>query len=217
LCDGLLFDLAIRKHHYEPAYDQSRDLISACRQIASRFKIDRKHSDWVEKAALKIFDSTVRLHRLDRRQRLLLQAAAILQDCGMYINMPRHNVRSYYVIMSIEMIGLTADEREVVAYTARFHHEAKLDEDAHYASLPEIEKIRIAKLAAILRLADALDSGHKQKITQIEPQLDEDELILVVTTAKDIMLEQWSLARKGMLFSDVFGVTPKIRIMRLKT
>ncbi len=216
LCDGMLFDLAIRKHHFVPAYDQSRDLISACRQIATRFKTDRKHSDWVEKAALKIFDATVKLHRLDRRHRLLLQAASILQDCGMYINMARHNVRSYYVIMSIEMIGLSADEREVVAYTARFHHEAKLDEDAHYASLPEQEKIRIAKLAAILRLADALDSGHKQKITNIDLLPAEDELVIAATTAKDITLEQWSVSRKGRLFSEVYGVAVKIRIRRLK-
>lgn len=217
LCDGILIDLAVRQSGYEPRYDASRDLVSACRQIAVRFKTDRKHSDWVEKTALQIFDCTHRLHRLDERHRLLLQAAAILQDCGMFINMTRHNIRSYHVIMSIDLIGLTQAEREVVAYTARFHNQSRLDEDVHYLSLAEPEKIRIAKLAAILRLADALDSGHKQKITQIEPQLDEDELILVVTTAKDIMLEQWSLARKGQLFTDVYGVTPRIRIRRLKT
>ena len=135
----------------------------------------------------------------------------------MFINMTRHNVRSYHVIMSIELIGLSHEERELVAYTARFHNEAKLDDDAHYNAMPEAEKIRIAKLAAILRLADALDSGHKQKITDLEVQLDESQLFLIVTTAKDIMLEQWSLARKGQLFRDVFGIEPKIRIRRLRT
>jgi exopolyphosphatase/guanosine-5'-triphosphate,3'-diphosphate pyrophosphatase len=216
LCDGLLTELSAKQHGYEPIYDQSRDLLSACRQIANRFRTDRKHTDWVEKATLAIFDDTMKLHRLGERHRLLLQLAAILHDCGKYINMSQHSVRSYNIIMSIELIGLSHQEREVVAFTARFHSEAKIDEDLQGHRLTEEEKLLIAKLSAILRLADALDTGHKQKIADLELQIDDDYLTLTVSTAKDIMLEQWSVERKGRLFKDVYGLTPRVRVRKLK-
>lgn len=216
LCDGLLLEVSVKQHDYKPRYDQIRDLLSACRQIANRFRTERKHSEWVEKTALAIFDDTVKLHRLTDRHRLQLQVAAILHDCGKYINMTQHNIRSYNIIMSIELIGLSQEEREVAAYTARFYSESRLDADAHYNLMPENEKLLIAKLSAILRLADALDTGHKQKITELKLQIDDENLTLIVSTAKDIMLEQWSVEHTGYLYKDVYGLTPRIRIRRLK-
>lgn len=218
LCDGLLIDMATRFGEYRPHYDQTRDLVSDCRQIANRFRIDRKHTEYVEKAALAIFDATLRLHRLDNRARLVLQIAAILHDSGKYINMTRHDIRSYNIIMSLELIGLTYDERRDAAFVARFHGDhASLTADSAFMALPEPVRLHIAKLAAILRLANALDTGHMQKIGDIEVQVSDDQLTLVVTSSRDIMLEQWSVERSGRLFRTVFGLTPTIRIRRRHT
>lgn len=215
LCDGLLIDLAARLGEYRPRYDQSRDLVSDCRQIASRFRIDRKHTDYVERSALEIYDATLRLHRLGSRSRLLLQIAAILHDSGKYINMTRHDIRSYNLIMSLELIGLSHEERRTAAFVARFHSDfASLTADSAYMALPEAERLHIAKLAAILRLANALDTGHMQKIGIHEVQTSADQLTLVVTSSRDIILEQWAVARSGQLFRTVYGLTPAIRIRR---
>lgn len=215
LSDGLLIDMAMRQADYRPKYDQTRDIISDCQQVASRFRIDPKHTEYVEKAALTIFDATTKLHRLGPRSRLLLQLAAILHDSGKYINMSRHDIRSYNIIMSLELIGLSLEERRIAAFTARFHSGYRaLVTDSHFMELPEMERLQISKLSAILRLANALDTGHKQKIKDIEIQIDAQTMTLVVSSSRDIMLEQWSLARSGQLFRTVYGLTPSIRIRR---
>ncbi|MEA4890230.1 MAG: HD domain-containing protein [Clostridiaceae bacterium] len=215
LCDGILIDFARKKHGFVPEHDLNSDVISACRNIAKRFRIDLRHTDFVEKQALLIFDETSRLHRLNSRQRLLLQAAAILHDCGKYVNMSKHNIRSYNIIMATELIGLSRRERDIVAWTARFHTGKTFSDESSYTDLDAADQLVIAKLSALLRLADALDTAHQQKISEISVQIDESELILSVVSRQEVTLELWSLEKKGELFRELFGCQPKIKIRRM--
>ncbi len=117
--------------------------------------------------------------------------------------------------MSLELIGLSAVERRITAFTARFHSDySDLTLDSNFMALPEAEKLHISKLAAILRLANAMDTGHQQKIRDLEIQIDARKLTLVVSSNRDTMLEQWSIARSGQLFHTVYGLSPVIRIRR---
>ncbi len=218
LCDGLLLDFARAKGDFEPTHDQEQDIISVCRNVARRFKVDKKHTDYVEQAALQLFDETRRLHHLPERARLLLQAAAILHDTGKYINMSKHNVRSFNIINATEIIGLRKSERDMVAWIARLHVGPTQMDDRGFGDLSPDDQLTVSQLAALLRLADALDSGHQQKISDMTVNLDLEaaELVLAVTTRQDIVLEIWTLENKRNLFSEVFGMIPQIRIRRLQ-
>ena len=216
LCDGLLVDMARQRLGFMPGYDQEPDIISACRSLARRFEVDRGHVDFVEKIALQIFDETCRLHELPDRSRLLLQAAAILHDCGKYVSMTKHNIRSYNIILANEVIGLLQGEQEVVAWAARMHSGKAATDERAFLELSAANRLLSVKLAAILRLADALDAGHQQKISDLAATHGEGELILSVGTRRDITLEVWTFENKGKLFQEVFGVTPVIKIRRQK-
>ena len=214
LCDGVLIDFARKKHGYQPTHDLNGDVLSACRAIAKRFHVDHPHADFVERHVLYLYDETSRLHRMNSRQRLLLQAAAILHDCGKYVNMSKHNIRTYNIIMATEIIGLSHRERDIIAWTARFHTGQAIADEGGYTGLDADDQLIIAKLSALLRIADALDTGHQQKISELSVQLDEQDLILAVTSQRDVTLEVWSLEKKGELFHDLYGYWPKIRIRR---
>ncbi len=214
LCDGLLIEFASNISHYQPGYDQNKDIISACRHLAKRFKIDRKHTEFVEKIALMLFDETFRLHGLPDRCRILLQAAAIMHDSGRYINMSKHHIRSYSIITATEIIGLSRSEKDIVAWVARFHTGNPALDDRNYLELSAADQLIIVKLAALLRMADALDSGHKQKISEIAVTLGEQEVALALVASQDITLELWTFEKKSGLFLDVYGYSPQIRIRR---
>jgi len=216
LCDGILLDYARDRGDFTPVHDQTLDIISVCRNLARRFKIDRKHADFVEKAALQLFDETHRLHRLPERSRLLLQVAAILHDTGKYINMSKHNVRSFNIINAAEIIGLHRTEKDMVAWIARLHTGPILPEERSFTDLDSHEQMTVNQLAALLRLADALDAGHKQKIGDISVNLDEQEMMLSIATRQDIVLELWTLENKGDLFAEVYGFPAHARIRRLQ-
>jgi exopolyphosphatase/guanosine-5'-triphosphate,3'-diphosphate pyrophosphatase len=67
------------------------------------------------------------------------------------------------------------------------------------------------KLAAILRLADALDRSHERRIWPIEMKLTEDSLVIACPGAGDLSLERLSLENKGDMFEDVYGL--KVRLI----
>ena len=69
----------------------------------------------------------------------------------------------------------------------------------------------IAKLTAILKLANALDRSQKQKFRDIKVALKEHSLSVVVVTDEDITLEQGLLKERADFFEEVYSVKPVIK------
>lgn len=215
LADGVLIAMASRHKGFRLPYDQSKDIISASRHLSRRFRTDRRHNEAVEKAALMLFDETERLHRLNTRDRLLLQVAVILRDCGKYVNISLHHERSYNIILASELIGLTPIEQRIVAWTARLHGGTLQMEPTDYRQLPVEEQLRIAKLSALLRLADAIDMGHRQKVQSMSVDWDGGTLLLQLSAEDDMTLELWTIEQRLAFFKKVFGTDIRVKVRRL--
>ena len=85
------------------------------------------------------------------------------------------------------------------------------DKLSSYTSINQREYLLIAKLTAILRIANALDRSHKQKFKNVKISLKEKELIILVETDEDITLEKGLLPEKAAFFEEVFSLEPVIR------
>jgi exopolyphosphatase/guanosine-5'-triphosphate,3'-diphosphate pyrophosphatase len=155
-------------------------------------------------------------HGLKKRERLLLRLAAFLHDCGKYITLMNVGEASYEIIMSTEIIGLSHNERMIVASVVRYTYGrfAYYDELAKTHSLDPASYLVIAKLAAILRLAAALDKSHREKFKNISASLRGSVLNLTVDTDDDITLEKGSFDDKASFFEEIFSITPVIKKMR---
>ena len=73
----------------------------------------------------------------------------------------------------------------------------------------------MAKLTAILRLANALDRAHKQKIQGLKVSLQDQKLVIRLEIAKDFTLERGLLEEKLDFFEEVFNLRPDIRLKKL--
>ena len=177
---------------------------------------NKKRSETLENIALTIFDYMKKIHGLGKRERLLLSLATILHDCGMYISMSNLGECSYNIILYTEIIGLSHIEREMVANVVKFNHlkftyydvvtsGSKLDKKAY---------LTIAKLTAILKLANGLDRSHKQKFKDIKIVLKNHDLMITVNTNEDITLEKGMLQERSDFFEEVFSVCPIIKQKR---
>ena len=70
-------------------------------------------------------------------------------------------------------MGLTPDERAIVANIARYHRKGPPDTThPNFRDLTKEARGKVRGLAAILRLADALDREHKQKIESVRAAVD---------------------------------------------
>lgn len=213
LCDGIAYDYAERKKYLQASHDFERDIIACAQNMSRRYMGSKKHTEAVSELALNIFDAMKKHHGLGRRERLLLQIAALLNDCGKYISMLNISESSYHIIMSTEMIGLSHREREIVANVVRLAH--KLEDGLPKAKWRSInlnheDNLTIAKLTAMLRVARALDRTASLKFKEVKVRLKDRELILAVDKEVDASVERGMLAQNAVLFTEVFGVTPRI-------
>ncbi|MCI8987145.1 MAG: exopolyphosphatase, partial [Lachnospiraceae bacterium] len=120
---------------------------------------------------------------------------------------------SYNIIMSTEIIGLSHMEREIVANVVKYNHLEfdyydLMGRDSAFSSR---DYLTIAKLTAILRVANGLDRSHKQKFKNVKTVLKDEKLIITVDASQDITLEKGLLARRAHFFEEVFSVQPVIR------
>ncbi len=71
--------------------------------------------------------------------------------------------------------------------------------------------LRIAKLTAIIKLAEGLDLSHKDKFDNMKITNDDNIMFLTVETNADMTLELGMFGQSSMFFEEVFNVKPVIR------
>ena len=149
-----------------------------------------------------------KVHGMGSRERLLLQIAVQLHDCGKYISMGDVAECSYRIIMATEIIGLSTEERRVIASAVRYNT-TEFVYYGNYDDGPGLDKERyllVAKLTAILRLANAMDRSHYQKVQGLKAVLKDRELQVMIDSSRDISLELGLLKDKVNFFEEVFGI-----------
>ena len=215
LCDGMAYEYAQENKIVLPEHDFEQDIIACAQNISKRYMGSKKRGETLEKIALTIFDSMKKVHGLGQRDRLLLRLATLLHDCGKYISMTNLGECSYSIIMATEIIGLSHMEREIVANVVKFNHEEFEYYDVSKASTLDQESyLRIAKLTAILRVANGLDRSHKQKFKDVKTILKDDVLTITVDTKEDITLEKGMFSHRADFFEEVYSVKPVIKQKR---
>lgn len=205
--DGIVIKHIAEKTGHEHNDLIENQLVSLCWELGKKYYYDPTHAAAVERWSLLIFDKMARIHGLGSRQRLLLKMAAILHDIGKHVNLRRHYFYSYRLIISSDFMGFSDAEKHIMANIAYYHSKGFPSEaDANFAALTPGQKVTVSKLSAIIRLADAIDRSHRQKVRQAEVVLRGEELIITVTSDEDMSLEGWTFADKADFFEDVFGI-----------
>lgn len=182
--------------------------------IAQKYQVNLEHCDRVANFALSLFNQTRGyLHNWDTEERELLWAAAILHNCGLYVNHSAYHKHSYYLIRNSELLGFTEAEMEVIANLARYHRRnTPKKKHENYCNLPSKKHRQLVnQLSAILRIAVALDRRQIGAIQRIRceycPDVRELHLRLQVSQPdEDCTLEIWSLNYEKEVFEVEYSV-----------
>lgn len=213
LSDGLAYDYGVKNRFIRNGHNFEEDIIAAARSISKRYKCSQSHVKNLEAIALQVFDKMKKVHGMGARERLLLQIAVILHNCGKFISLENVADCAFNIIMATEIIGLSHSEREMIAYTVKFNTSPFVyyTELAEKADLSKEEYLIIAKMTAILRIVNAMDRTHKQKCKDVTVVLKERELKITVASQEDLALESGAFAEKAEFFEEVFNVHPVLR------
>jgi len=199
---GALLDMAAPGS----AKDVEDQVLASADAVGHRFRFDRAHGRHVAMLATQLFDACRDDHGLSERERLLLQVAALLHDIGVYVSLRAHHKHSQYLLASVQIFGLSDDETAIVSNIARYHRRA-LPQQSHlpYAALDRKDRLIVNKLSAILRIANALDAEHLQKVQALRLVRDTPTWILEVDGAGDLTMEQLAATARADMFIQTFG------------
>jgi exopolyphosphatase/guanosine-5'-triphosphate,3'-diphosphate pyrophosphatase len=183
------------------------EVVEAAHDLVNKFKCDRKHVVQVAKYSTSLFEALVDLHQLPRRYELLLRVAALLHEVGMFVSPREHHKHSLYLLMNTEIFGLSSHDRLMVALLARYHRRYNPEiTHPYFADLTRDERMILYKLSAILRLADALDRSHSQRLNQMQFVQEKGRFVIQVKGVEDVTLEQIAIHSKCDLFRDIYGL-----------
>lgn len=216
LCDGIIWDYCHRNMKLKLPVKPDSYLVSMARNTAKRYRCDKKHIEFVEKASLDIFDEMRKLSGLGDRDRLYLQLAAIMHELGKFVAARDYGEASYDIIKRIKPIGLDPDELNMIALVVRLYSKENLYHNYYYGLLTPAQKVTVSKLTAILRLADSLNASHKEKVKKLSVFIQGDDLHISCIASADMSFEEWAFDHRSGLFEEVMGIKPVLRVRREK-
>jgi exopolyphosphatase/guanosine-5'-triphosphate,3'-diphosphate pyrophosphatase len=207
LKDGVLVETVLELRDQERQSHHAQVIDSAMR-LGRKYFFDEKHAQIVSKLALQIFDQTQTFHELDAEARLILQIAALLHDIGHYVNVANHHKHAFYLILASPLIGMSQMQMDMVANVARYHRKSapKMQHKPYEDMLPK-QRLTVSKLAAILRLADALDHEHASTVDEVKVEFRRPRFIFRLKGKGDMLLEKWALSAKRDMFESVFDAS----------
>ncbi|HUF27961.1 MAG TPA: Ppx/GppA phosphatase family protein [Gemmatimonadaceae bacterium] len=209
--EGLLLETArVAPTIADPGEARARSV----RELAERSHFEVPHAEHVQKLALQLFDSLGARLGCQMEDRQILADAALLHDIGYHISYDKHHKHSYHLILHAELLGMSPSEQVAVANVARYHRGASpRKKHANYARLEKSLRMRIRRLAALLRVADGLDRGHSGAVERVRVRWSERALRLTpvpVSRQTTLRLELWGASRKSHLLAELAGVAVEL-------
>lgn len=188
------------------ALEFERQVLASADALGQRYRYDRAHGRHVSGLATRLFEQLRDEHGLAQRELLLLKVAALLHDIGIYVSLRAHHKHSQYLLSAVQIFGLSDEETAIVSNVARYHRRAT-PQRSHvpYVALDRHSRLIVNKLGAILRLANALDAEHRQKVRDVRLRRQDRSWILEVDGADDLTMEQMAATARADMFTDVFG------------
>jgi exopolyphosphatase/guanosine-5'-triphosphate,3'-diphosphate pyrophosphatase len=202
---GVLLDLATPGGALG-AGEFDQQVLASADALGRRYRYDHAHGHHVAELAGRLFDELRDEHRLGDRERLLLQVAALLHDIGVYVSLRAHHKHSQYLLSSSQIFGLSDEETAIVSNIVRYHRGAT-PQRSHlpYIALDRDDRLIVDKLASILRLANALDAEHLQRVRDLHVRRADQTWILALEGTGDLTMERMAAQARLDMLAATFG------------
>ena len=208
LRDGLMVDLLQRHYSGSGAWQPDADRTESLEQVCQKYLYDAAHAHHVSQLAMSLFYQLHDLHKLAEKNASVLHAAAMLHDIGLFIAHPKHHKHSYYLIKSSGLNSFNKLDLDLVANVARYHRKAHPSQKhLPFSQLAPNHQDIVRKLSGLLRVADALDYKHEQRVQAVSCTLPKSKTLTIAGSSAVNLKDEIDWAtQKGKLFQEVFNI-----------
>jgi exopolyphosphatase / guanosine-5'-triphosphate,3'-diphosphate pyrophosphatase len=214
--EGILGDLAFARFsaiRVRPIASSSPVLREA-RRFAARMHSDSTHIEQVRRLAVSLFDQLLSIHDLPTQLRLLLEVSALLHDVGYAVNPKAHHKHGEYLARHARISGLDEQQRILMACLVRYHGTSEPEPDHKlYSALDTGQREQVRLLAAILRIAVALDES-RQSVDHVEVTPGRKEVRFELHTNSRPAPAAAVLRRAASFFQREFGTKVRFVVAR---
>jgi exopolyphosphatase/guanosine-5'-triphosphate,3'-diphosphate pyrophosphatase len=194
----------------------AEDRRAAVEEFAKNCSVDLPHARQVARIAGLLWQQLAAPLGLKPEDRELIESAALIANVGYLINFEGHHKHSYHLILNSELSGFERRQLQILANVARYHRGSRpKKKHDQFRELSLEDQQRVCKLAAILRLALALDRTHQQNVGEVKARVRDDVVRIVVQAQGDADVDLWAAERKVDMFEDVFR--RKVRFSEMET
>lgn len=170
---------------------------------------DTKHAQHVANLARSLFNGWQEKLALSKRDKTLLQVAALLHDIGITINYYDHARHSAYLVENARIFGLTHREQMLAAVVAGWHNgiASKYVRNKLYSEFLDEADWQIArKLAILLSLAESLDTTQMHLVKKVTASLSDNKARLHLDTAEPAPIEREAVRKYAKWFKKELGI-----------
>ena len=216
--EGVLIELAEtareERARAEGAHDKA--LLTAARSFANRVDHDTTHGEHVRQLSRALFHQLRDVHGVADDLGVLLEVAALLHDVGEVVNQRGHHKHSEYMIRWGRIPGLDDAAREIVATMVRIHRKDAVRAKQLVADAPltKEQRVQVRRMAALLRIADGLDTQHRSRVEQVVCTRMGDAIVLDLVVRDGPSRDDANLLRKADLFRDELGLDLRVTVAR---
>lgn len=186
--------------------EQRTEKIEEAQELSDRLSPEKGHVRQVTKLALLLFDRLNGFHGLGVRERIWLEAAALVHDIGVKQDPELHHKAARDIIIKKWPSPVwNIREKMIVGLIARYHREV-LPKKSHqyYRELDKKDQKVVGKLAALLRVADGLDRSHRNVVSNIVCQVGKNGVVMELTMRGAGLQERLFGKKKADLFEKIF-------------
>ncbi len=201
--DGLLLTMVQQAAPQAASTDERR---AAIEEFAKNGGVDLTHARQVARIAGSLWEQLAEPLGLAPEDRELIESAALVANVGYLINFEGHHKHSYHLIRNSELPGFERRQLQLLANVARYHRGSPpKQKHENFRELTADDQHRVSAVAAILRLALALDRTHQQHVGEVRARVTDDGVTINVQAHGDADVDVWAAERKVELFEKVFG------------
>lgn len=175
-------------------------------EVCKRYGVDVRRMELFREQVGQLFDQMQRVHELPADYKTWLEAAAMMQNVGKYMNHQGHHRHTQYIIANSDIFGFSPEQRAIVAAIARYLGKSRPDSmDRPMRAVPLEEHVHVVRAVMLLRLVQALKQDQATAALRMTAQVYPKRVILEIRGARGgAELEVWSLRKEADYFLEVF-------------
>jgi len=174
--------------------------------LARRCEFDEAHGRQTAKLALQLYDQLPLPRDLRPGARELLEYGALLHDIGYHVSFDGHHKHGWYLVTNSELSGFTPEEIDIIAGIVRYHRRrSPRRKDSWLRGLTDEDRRTLTALAAIVRVADALDRSRFGVVESVKVAARGRTVTVRAIARDDPAMELYAARQKTGLLEKVLG------------